>query len=90
MDDFNFLPIESIEIGTQASKRALEKEKLKRIEQSLSQEQIATQSYLEYLQKAPISHNPDQTPEFQAYYYLYRLRLKQEQQEQQSSSSSSG
>ena len=81
MDDFNFLPIESIEIGTQASKRALEKEKLKRIEQSLSQEQIATQSYLEYLQKAPISQNPDQTPEFKEYYYLYRLRLKQEQQQ---------
>jgi hypothetical protein len=67
---FNFIPIVSIEIGAQASKEALEKEKLKRLEQSLSQEQIAAQSYIEYLQKTPISQHPDQTPEFQAYYYL--------------------
>jgi hypothetical protein len=78
VDDFNFLPIESIEIGEQASKKALEKEKIKCIEQSLVQEQIATQSYLEYLQK-PISQKPDETPEFKAYYYLYKDRLKRQQ-----------
>ena len=82
MDDFNFLLIESIEIGAQASKKALEKEKLKRIEQSLEQEQIAARSYKEYLQKATISHKPDETPEFKAYYYLYKDRLKREQQKQ--------
>jgi hypothetical protein len=80
---FNFLAIESIEIGAEVSKKALEREKLKRIEQSLSQEQIATQSYLEYLQKdQPLTDRPDETPEFKAYYYLYKDRLKRQQQQQ--------
>jgi hypothetical protein len=49
----------------------------------LRQEQIAAQSYLEYLQRAPISQKPDETPEFKAYYYLYKDELKREQQKQQ-------
>jgi hypothetical protein len=40
-DYFNFLPIESIEIGAEASKKALEKEKLKRIEQIIEPRAIS-------------------------------------------------
>jgi hypothetical protein len=62
--------IESIKIGAQASKKALERERLKRIEQSLSREEIAARSYQEYLQRAQISYKPDETPEFKAFYYI--------------------
>jgi hypothetical protein len=43
VDEFNFILLESIEIGAQASKKALEKERLKRIEQSVAQEEIAAE-----------------------------------------------